>query len=250
MQMNELMGTIETLNAKVGNLNSQRLTDLGKKETLEKQLATAVADYKSTYGVELTKDNIDSECSKVETDLIQRSNKLSKLISLIESGNYTEADKLASSVEGVTSTDITDEPRDIASTTSANDVAEAPNVSTPSADTTEPRDIASTTYTGVAVETPNVSTPSAEASQVREPVPVSPNVGSNVGVTPSIAQPNDPIPSVPASPNVGVASSVAQPNDPVPSAPTPPIEVNHTPNTGAAPAQLSFSDILNGSDFK
>lgn len=218
MQMNELMGTIETLNAKVGNLNSQRLTDLGKKETLEKQLATAVADYKSTYGVELTKDNIDSECSKVETDLIQQSNKLSKLISLIESGNYTEADELASSVEGVTSTDIADEPRDIASTTSIGD----------------------------AVEVSNVSTPSSEALQVSEPVPASPNVGSNVGVAPSIAQPSDPVPSVPVSPNVGSNVGV----DPVPSAPTPPTEVNHTPNTGAAPAQLSFSDILNGSDFK
>ncbi len=214
MQMNELMGTIETLNAKVGTLNSQRLTDLGKKETLEKQLATAVADYKSTYGVELTKDNIDSECSKVEADLIQQSNKLSKLISLIESGNYTEADELASTVEGVTSTDITDEPRDIASTRSTGDAVGTSNVSTPSANDT--------------VETPNVSTSSAEAPQVSEPVPASPNVGSNVGVAPS----------------------VAQPSDPVPSAPTPPTEVNHTPNTGAAPAQLSFSDILNGSDFK
>lgn len=218
MQMNELMGTIETLNAKVGNLNSQRLTDLGKKETLEKQLATAVADYKSTYGVELTKDNIDSECSKVETDLIQQSNKLSKLISLIESGNYTEADELASSVEGVTSTDIADEPRDIASTTS----------------------------TGDAVEVTNVSTPSSEAPQVSEPVPASSSVGSSIGVAPSIAQPSDPVPSVPVSPNVGSNVGV----DPVPSAPTPPTEVNHTPNTGAAPAQLSFSDILNGSDFK
>lgn len=222
MQMNELMGTIETLNAKVGILNSQRLTDLGKKETLEKQLATAVADYKSTYGVELTKDNIDSECSKVETDLIQQSNKLSKLISLIESGNYTEADKLASTVEGVTSTDIADEPRDIASTMSTGVAVETPNVSTPSADDT--------------VETPNVSTPSAEAPQVSEPVPSAPNVGLNVGVAPS-----DPVPSVP---------SVAEPSDPVPSAPTPSTEVSHTPNTGAAPAQLSFSDILNGSDFK
>lgn len=217
MQMNELMGTIETLNAKVGTLNSQRLTDLGKKETLEKQLATAVADYKSTYGVELTKDNIDSECSKVEADLIKQSNKLSKLISLIESGNYTEADELASSVEGVSPVDIADEPRDLASTMSANDLVEDSNVSTPSD-----------------------NTPQAEASQ---PVITS---QANVG-TPQVSEP------VPTAPNVGVSPSVAEPvapSDPVPSAPTPPTGVNQTPNTGASSTQLSFSDILNGSDFK
>lgn len=232
MQMNELMGTIETLNAKVGTLNSQRLTDLGKKETLEKQLATAVADYKSTYGVELTKDNIDSECSKVEADLIKQSNKLSKLISLIESGNYTEADELASSVEGVSPVDVANEPRDLASTMSADDLAEGSNVSTPSDNTPQAE-----------VSQPNVSVPQANVGtpQVSEPVPTAPNVGAS----PSVAEP--------VAPNVGVSPSVAEPvapSDPVPSAPTPPTGVNQTPNTGASPTQLSFSDILNGSDFK
>lgn len=217
MQMNELMGTIETLNAKVGTLNSQRLTDLGKKEALEKQLTTAVADYKSTYGVELTKDNIDSECSKVEADLIKQSNKLSKLISLIESGNYTEADELASSVEGVSPVDTADEPRDLASTMSADDLVEGSNVSTPS-DNIHQAEVSQPVVTPQA----NVGTP-----QVSEPVPTAPNVG----VTPNVAEP-------------------VAPSDPVPSAPTPPTGVNQTPNTGASPTQLSFSDILNGSDFK
>lgn len=215
MEQTELMQKIEQLNSRVSQLNGQRLTDLGKKQTLQKQITTALADYKSVYGVELTEDSLDAEYNKVEEHLIEESNSLSKLIALIDEGKYSEADAFAKQANGLGSQE----------NGSVKTSSESVKISSEN------------TVQGV----DNVTNPVGSAVQ---------NEGIDVRTQPAGVQGVPTAPSMPApAPNVNEVED----SEPIPAPPTPPTAPsaptmpNEVPSEGK---QMSFADILSGSDFK
>ena len=94
MTHEELQQKVTTLNAKSSSLNQQRLQNIGRKETLQKQLSSALQQYNEKYGTNLTEEGVDAELSKVASELEAQVADIEAVISSIESGNYADAEKL------------------------------------------------------------------------------------------------------------------------------------------------------------
>lgn len=100
MTHEELQQKVTTLNAKSSSLNQQRLQNIGRKETLQKQLSSALQQYNEKYGTNLTEEGVDAELSKVASDLESQVANVEAVISSIESGNYADAERLVKNVGG------------------------------------------------------------------------------------------------------------------------------------------------------
>lgn len=94
MTHEELQQKVTTLNAKSSSLNQQRLQNIGRKETLQKQLSSALQQYNEKYGTNLTEEGVDAELSKVASELEAQVADIEAVISSIEAGNYADAEKL------------------------------------------------------------------------------------------------------------------------------------------------------------
>ena len=97
----ELLAKLNNLNARVVKSNSSRSVQLGRKETLEKQLAKAVEDYRVEFGVNLNDVGIDVEYSRVVSETEASATLLESALGAIESGNYTLAEELLLKTDGV-----------------------------------------------------------------------------------------------------------------------------------------------------
>ena len=99
---------ISVINAETARLNTQRNQNIGRQETLKKQLSDACELYKKNYGVELTAENLQSELLSVTKKKEEEISKIEQILSLINAGNITEANKLAG-VEVVDATHVSQE---------------------------------------------------------------------------------------------------------------------------------------------
>lgn len=88
---NELLQKISSVNAQVQTLNKERQVNLGKKQALETQLSTAIANYKASYGVDLTPETVEAEYNKVLAEKQAEVAKLETTLSAIKQGNFEEA---------------------------------------------------------------------------------------------------------------------------------------------------------------
>ena len=96
MTVSELNSKIAVINADSKRINNERQINIGKRETLTKQLNDALAQYSNTYGVSLTVDNLDEEIERVSSLKEAEVQSVSQMLDLIKQGKYDEANKLVS----------------------------------------------------------------------------------------------------------------------------------------------------------
>lgn len=106
MSIEEIRNRISVINSETARLNTQRNQNIGRQETLRKQLNDAFDLYNKNYGVELTVDNLQSELDSVTRKKEEELNKIEQILNFIKSGNIAEANKLAG-VEDVDSQPLT-----------------------------------------------------------------------------------------------------------------------------------------------
>lgn len=95
MELQELKNSINAVNQRVADLNNQRNRNIGIRENIESQLKVAIENYKNTYGVDVSSEElIQEEYAKVKEKTESELQLLQSAISAIDSGNYTEANKL------------------------------------------------------------------------------------------------------------------------------------------------------------
>lgn len=245
----EIKQRIAVANGESARLNSQRQVSIGRRDTLNDQLNSMLAKYKETYGVELTKDNIDSEVQRVTKEKEQEVAKIEQVLSLIKEGRYAEA-------EGIVN------PTIVPNSTEAQVIAESMNSASDAMHTSSEvmnsaiDDIGSTPQpSGVVTQQPFVSPVTPQQPETVEsptpPVAPAPPVAPSEPVAPpQPVVPSEPVaPPQPVAPPTndtgipalnGFASPVGAPTTPV--APPAPPTAPSTPPT-------SFSAILGGTAF-
>ena len=92
---------IQILNNKIENINKERIKVETQMRMLKDQIFKDLKDYSSKYGVDLSGDslaeiskNISSEAKRVRAEVNAEYELKEKIVSLIESGNIDEANKL------------------------------------------------------------------------------------------------------------------------------------------------------------
>lgn len=106
MSIEEIRNKISVINSETARLNTQRNQNIGRQETLKKQLNDAFDLYKKNYGVELTAENLQSELDSVTKKKEEELNKIEQILNFIKSGNIAEANKLAGVEEQVSATEV------------------------------------------------------------------------------------------------------------------------------------------------
>lgn len=245
--IDEIIQRIAVANSESKRINEERNINIGKKETLTKQLTTAIDKYKNDYGVEISADNLNDEINRVTSIKEEEIKNIESVLSLIQEGKYVDAENI------VTGNTVTTEQ------TSAN--IEASTAQT----TVEPVVAPSVPASPVVPSEPTIPVaPSAPASPVIPSEPASP-VSS---VTPSApASPVSPVaPSEPASPmtpqpvntsGIAALNNFSAPQQEAPVAPSVSTEPASpfSDSTPTAPTSnvenvTSFSAILGGSNFQ
>ena len=101
MNGNELKEKISQLNSVAKNLNTRRQQDIGKKETLTKQIEEMIAQYNKAYGKSITIETVDVELEAVTKQKEEEVSKVAGIINAIQAGNFDLANTLAGvQVEG------------------------------------------------------------------------------------------------------------------------------------------------------
>ena len=223
----EVKQRIAVCNSKGNSLNQTRQYNIGQRESIQKQLDSAISAYNAKYGTSISVDNIDAELTSVCAEKEKEIESVEQMIALIESGNFSEAMKLAG--EAVP----TEAAVEKAQTTSQLNMGEVNTGATP---------------VGVAVNAP------AEASEVvkkeEETIPTSSPAPAPVAPSPvsSVPDVDDVVPASPplASP---AASALAQPAmEEKPVAPAPPTAPSMpvSPTAPASPFAQSASGTVAG----
>lgn len=257
METGQINQRIAVLNAESKRLNNERAVNIGKKETLQKQLDEALAHYKTTYGVELTEANLQSEINRVSGDKIKEIEKIETVLNLIKAGQYDEANALVNGTPTQIETPVTQTETPVSQSTIQTETPVA-QPETPVAPVVQPQPTASaqpvvteTVPTPPVIETP-VATP-----PVMESVPTPPVIETPVATPPILGTPvaeSVPTPPVIEEP-VGVPPTLGTPtlsglDTSVPDLGMPPADpVAPQPSTSGQPI-ASFNAILGGSPFK
>lgn len=92
--MERLEDRVERLNARAKELNEKRARIEGERAMLEGRVKTAIADYKSVYGVTVTPDSIEDELKRVEGEVTSKADLLCKILDAIDIGDIATADTL------------------------------------------------------------------------------------------------------------------------------------------------------------
>ena len=227
--INELRQRIAVANSESKRLNSERAINLGKKDTLTKQLDTALKSYNEKYGKNITINTLNAELEAVTIAKEQEVKTIEAIIDAINNGNYEEANKLSGVVtksEGVTpaiSEPVVTQP--VAPTSVTQTVAQP--IAQP---VVEP-------VTQPVVEP--VTQPVVEPVMPSAPTPVAPPVA------------NTPVAPTPVAPTPVAPTPVAPPTAPSGlNMPTPPslsgLDIS-VPDTNPAPP--SFQAIIGGTAF-
>lgn len=95
MNGTELKEKITQLNSVAKTLNTRRQQDIGKRETLTKQIEDMIEQYNKTYNKNITIDTLEAELESVKEKKEKEVEKVSGIINAIQTGDYTLANKLA-----------------------------------------------------------------------------------------------------------------------------------------------------------
>lgn len=95
MEGNELKAKIAQLNEAAKAINTRRQQDIGKKETLTKQIEQSIKMYNEKFGKNITIDTLEAELKKVMSDKEKEVEKVSGIITAIQAGDFSTANKLA-----------------------------------------------------------------------------------------------------------------------------------------------------------
>lgn len=218
MGIDELRAKIATVNAQCSSLNNTRQVNIGKRETLQKQLDAELKRYKDAYGVDLSHANLNEEMSKVQSDLEQQLTSIETVIRLINEGNYDEANRI--SKEGLGTVEA---PVEITESAEEQAVTMPVVSSAPAPQTVEPESVP--------------VAPVAPSAPVAPVTPVAPVQMPNP--MPQTVQPSTPpvAPSAPVAPMGDILSGFTRGSETV----QPPV---------SRPAPVSFQDIIGGTDFQ
>lgn len=214
MELSQINQRIAVVNAESKRLNNERAVNIGKRETLEKQLADAIALYNSTYNTSITADDLGAEIQRVASEKEREVSNIENMLNLIKSGQFEEAQNMAVNgvVEGASG---------VAPSSVVNGVVPSP---VPSA------------VPNMGVEGAKIAVPSSSVNGVASPAP-SGVVLTEVASAPN-AVPNGvaPSPTPSAVPNLGVSSPAQPPK-------TPELSGLDVGQPVAKPTQLSGLDI-------
>lgn len=271
MDINELVAKIDKANADTAAVMAQRNKNLGKKEALEKQLASLLEAYKAKYGVELTPDTLQGEINRVSAEKAAELSKTEQALTLIQSGRFNDASvlltgeelKTVAHAEGVDAQEVElkhlDAPVEVANTVTASVPAPkaAPVVNEAVVESKEP--------VSAVAEMPSISVPDEFGIPSAPPAPSIP-IGAGAEAKPFAVPPVAP-PVAPVQGKVGnVADKPAvfgtgdspmsamagftKPNQGRPIIPPAP-EVEDEEDEGVAPAPppTSFGAIFGGTAF-
>lgn len=233
---NELLQKISSVNAQVQTLNKERQVNLGKKQALETQLSTAIANYKASYGVDLTPETVEAEYNKVLAEKQAEVAKLETTLSAIKQGNFEEAQA------EVQQTNV--------------NVSQSANVEMPQAQLTrvempqaqaQPTTVEMPVNTEVPQTQANVVPPTMVEMPQAQPNVVQP---TRVEQTQVVAPAPAPAPHVEAPTPQPVTVPISQATAPTP-APAP-TQQTMTPvsNTPVSAPPINFNSILSGTDFQ
>lgn len=95
MEGKELKAKIAQLNEAAKTINTRRQQDIGKKETLTKQIEQSIKMYNEKFGKNITIDTLEAELKKVMSDKEKEVEKVSGIITAIQAGDFDTANKLA-----------------------------------------------------------------------------------------------------------------------------------------------------------
>lgn len=244
MELTQLNQRIAVANAESKRLNNERAVNIGKRETLEKQLNDAIHLYNETYNSSLDVNSLNAEIEKVAKEKEQEVSNIETVLGLIKSGKFDEAQARVSgnSVEPVVSSNSSSEVTEqsgVVPNISSNQIPNlVPNVA-------EPAEVVTSPVQGV--------------NSIPEPNPV-PN---SVPKTPTLSgldtnvHENGTIPNIGIPTPVNTSGKLESLDDMLASPPNigkPPVlnnknDVKSTPSTPESPI-TSFNAILGGSQFK
>lgn len=276
MDINELVAKIDKANADTAAVMAQRNKNLGKKEALEKQLASLLEAYKAKYGVELTPDTLQEEINRVSTEKAAELSKTEQALTLIQSGRFNDASvlltgeelKTVAQAEGVDAQEVElkhlDAPVEVANTVTANIPAPTvvPDVNEAVVESKEP--------VGAVAEMPSISVPDEFGIPSAPPAPSIP-IGAGAEAKPFAAPPVAPPVAPSVAPVQGKAENVAnkpavfgagdspmsamagftKPNQGRPVVPPTSVAEDDDEDEGVAPAPppTSFGAIFGGTAF-
>lgn len=95
MNGTELKEKITQLNSVAKTLNTRRQQDIGKRETLTKQIEDMIEQYNKTYNKSITIDTLEAELESIKEKKEKEVEKVSGIINAIQTGDYALANKLA-----------------------------------------------------------------------------------------------------------------------------------------------------------
>lgn len=248
MDLTQLNQRIAVANAESQRINNERAVNIGKKETLEKQLQDAITRYNTTYNTSIDVSSLTSEIERVAKEKEEEVSNIESILSLIKEGRFEEAQ---SKVSGVATNQVT------------------PVVTESSPVVVQSKEQSTTPHTHIIedeLKNSEMITSSANITTESKPVistvdsevvkPVAQTVNSEV-VKPVAPRLDDVVaPSVPVPPVVNNSDEDTIPIGIPPVIGKPPV-VSSVPtplNLGGANQQsapvTSFNAILNGSQFK
>lgn len=101
MTLQDLSSRIKDVNLQIEGINRERQINIGKQQTLKKQLDSALSDYEKKYGVKLTLETIEAEVAAVTAQQEESVERIEKVLALVRDKRYAEAEKLLGISEGV-----------------------------------------------------------------------------------------------------------------------------------------------------
>lgn len=100
MTLQDLSSRIKDVNLQIEGINRERQINIGKQQTLKKQLDSALSDYEKKYGVKLTLETIEAEVAAVTAQQEESVERIEKVLALVRDKKYAEAEKLLGVSEG------------------------------------------------------------------------------------------------------------------------------------------------------
>ena len=137
----DIIEEVKALNKKAVEMNEQRNKALWEKNSAEKALASALAEYNEKYNTNLTVEDVPSEYEKVEAEVKLQAERVKKQIHCIETGEvYEDSSEGVVKVESQVDTDVKDvkadtDVRDVKADTDVKDVKADTDVKDVKADT-------------------------------------------------------------------------------------------------------------------